>query len=681
MALSNIRQRDDTSERFGSYATRLFVLVLFLLLTLAMTWPLVLNLTTAVPGPPWDNFEWLYHLWWFRHSIVDLGHWPAANPTVFYPFGYDLNLSESMWANKAMIAPFLFWGNELLAFNALLLISFVLTGYTTYLLIAYLTGNRYGAVIGAAVFTFAPYRIHAMGAGWLPLISTQWIPLAFLYLERTLREGRWRHALAAGFCVGLIALSSWYYLYIVGLFIVLFLIVRLWSWRHRLAGLHIWRNLLLAGAVALVMIVPVALPALRQSAGDMRWSLAEIEKWEAGLDDFFLPNVYHPVWGDYFLQQRSEVLRYPWYTPGCIYLGFAALLLATGALGSAGVYRRGENGQKRHSAKWRGSGAGVYWWVGAVSFVLALGVVLHWNGQVVHVPVPPAVEHLFSRGMSALMGKWALNKASYYDIALQDGTIPIPLPGMLVYLFVPLADAMRTLYRYGVMTSFAVAVLAGIGAARMLGGNHPPQEPGDVPAGDASEPVARPSRWARARTPIMAVLALSLVLVDFVSAPLPYGMSQVKPQPVDLWLAAQPDSVVVMQFPLMRALNGSSLYRTMYHGKRAAYGHGTFFPAAYRQAMPVLSTFPSKECLDLLASWGVTHVLVGSGVYDAGWGDEDYQTWDSVRAQIEASGRLELVGVTQEEPYWQNERVSQIIHGNPPVVPVLVDRVYIYKLE
>jgi len=674
MALSNIAQRAPMSERFGSYATRIFVLVLFLVLTIAMTWPLVMNLLTAVPGPPWDNFEWLYHLWWFRHSIVDLGQWPTTNPTVFYPFGYDLNLSESMWANKALMAPFLFWGNEVLAFNALLLMSFVLTGYTTYLLIAYLTDNRYAAVIGATIFTFSPYRIHAMAAGWLPLISTQWIPLAFLYLERTLREGRLRYALAAGFCLGLIALSSWYYLYIVGLFVALFVLARLWAMRRRLREAHVWRNLLAVGAVALVMIVPVAIPTLQQSAGEMRWSVNEIEKWAAGLDDFFLPNVYHPVWGDHFLGMRSYAPRYPWYVPGCIYLGLVALLLSTGAIGRGAYLRKREE-------KGRGEPgpARAYWLVGIISFVLALGVVLHWNGEVVHVPVPAAVENLFSRGMSSLMSKWALNKASYYEIDLIEGTIPIPLPGLLVYLFVPMANAMRTLYRFGVMTIFAVSVLAGMGAARMLGGNRPPEEVGEVGEDDA--PSTQAARRGGVRSLVMAILVLVLVLADFISAPLPYGMSVVKAQPLDLWLAAQPDDVVIMQFPLMRALNGLNLYRTQYHGKRAAYGHGTFFPAAYREAMPVLSTFPSEECLDVLASWGVTHVAVGSAVYDTDFTDEKGQTWAGMRAQIEASPRLELAGITQEEPFWQDERVSTIIQGNPPIVPVLVDRVYIYELK
>ena len=97
--------------------------------------------------------------------------------------------------------------------------------------------------------------------------------------------------------------------------------------------------------------------------------------------------------------------------------------------------------------------------------------------------------------------------------------------------------------------------------------------------------------------------------------------------------------------------------------------------------MPVLGSFPSKECLDLLKSWDVKYVLVGSQAYDAGWGDLPDQTWQSVQAQIEASPSLHFVGVSYDQPFWRDERVSDLIYGSPPPVPVLIDKVYVYELR
>jgi hypothetical protein len=652
-------------SRMGSAQTRFGVLVLFVILSVLMTYPLVLHLSTAVPGPPWDNFVWLYDLWWFRHSIVDLGQWPTNNPGIFYPYGYDLRLSETMLANKALIAPVLFWGDEILAYNVLLLLGFVLTGYATYLLLAYLTGNPYAAVVGGAIFAFCPYRMHAMAAGWLPLLSTQWIPLTFLYLERTIREGKARYAVAAGLFLALNILSSWYYLYVVGGFVGVYLLLRLWPWKRALRERGLVRNLLLGGLVAGLLVLPVAWPVLTVSGGSMGWSLKDVEKWAASLDDFILPNVYHPLWGDYFLSLRAFTLRYPWYAPGFVYLGWVAVVLAV-----IGLRRGGRQGRV----------VPALFWLGALSFLLALGVALHWGNRVVAVRLPPQVERFLSRGLSTLMSKWALHKASYYDIAFESGSVPVLLPALFLYLFVPLGNTLRTMYRFGVMTVFAVAVLAGMGAASLLGGIRAPGEE-RAPRGryDLVNGSARARPAARALNG--AVVLLALVLLDFVSAPLAYGLSEVAPQPLDRWLAALPEDAVVMQFPLTRSLSGLNLYRQKYHGKKMAYGHGTFYPGSYQYALPTLGTFPSEESLALLKSWGVTHVLVGSGAYDAGWGDQRGQTWERVRAQIEASGRLRFVGVIYEQPLWRDERVSQVIYGSPPVVPVLVDKIYIYELH
>jgi len=650
--------------RLGSWTTKLFVLLLFAILTVGMTYPLILNLRTAVPGPPWDNFVWLYDLWWFRHSIVDLQQWPTINPTIFYPFGYDLRLSEPTLATKLLAAPFLFWGDEILAYNAVLLLSFVLTAYATYLLIAYLTDNSYAAIVGAAVFAFCPFRMHAMAAGWLPLMATQWIPLTFLYLERTLRDGKARYALVTGLFMALTILSSWYYLYIVGPAVLLYLLMRMSRLKGSIDRAQLTRNLMFAGLVILVMVLPVALPVVMQQSGSMGWSVADVEKWAASAEDFFIPNVYHPFWGEYFLSLRAETLRYPWYAPGFVYLGVVAMLLAAGALGR----KRGASDITRP-----------FVWLAVLFLLIGLGLVLHWGNRVVTIPVPEKVETWYVRIMSTLMSKLAWHKASLYDFDFQRGTVPIPLPALFLYLFVPLGNAMRTFYRFGVITIFAVSVLAGIGAAHILGGSRAP----DIGPKGKYDVMPAPEVRRKSRPSIATATAilLGLVLFDFCSVPLPYGMSDIKPQPLDRWLAAHPDDVVLMQFPTIRALSGDSLYRTKFHGKRVAYGHGTFYPQKYLKAMPTLATFPSEESLKLLKSWGVTHIAVGSQAYDAGWGDQQGQTWETVRAQIEANRNLKLVGVTYDEPFWRDEHVSGIIYGSPPVVPILVDKVYVYELR
>jgi hypothetical protein len=123
------------------------------------------------------------------------------------------------------------------------------------------------------------------------------------------------------------------------------------------------------------------------------------------------------------------------------------------------------------------------------------------------------------------------------------------------------------------------------------------------------------------------------------------------------------------------------MYRSALHGRRIAYGHGTFYPPEYMAESDVLNAFPSQACISLLQQWGVTHVIVGEHAYDEGWGDLPGQTWAAVQSDIQADGRLREVAVIEESPKWLRESVSGAIRGALTVNPILQDRVHIYAVQ
>ncbi len=642
----------------------LSVLGFFILLTPLMTYPMVLHLADAVPGPPWDNFVWLYDMWWFKHSLFDLGISPWFNPQMFHPFGYNVGLSETILASKALGLPLTFIGGEVLTFNGLVFASFILSGFCAYLLTLRLTHNRAAALLSGVIYAFAPYRIHALAAGWIPLLPTQWLPLTLLYLDKTIDERRTRPAALAGFFAALSALSSWYYAYMLVIILPVYLLLRARPWRSVLADRRLWRAALAFVAIIGMMCIPVLIPAMGLTNQSSSWTLGYADRWSASLDDFFLPNIYHPVWGEFFLRLRSVVPEYPWYAPGFIYLGVAPLILALVALLSPRVRlassRRSPTGEPEEE---RGVGVrAALAWSGAVSAVLALGTTLHVFGARVYIPVSGWIEQNFSRLMIILASKLALHKAVYSALRGVNA-IPIPLPGFLAFIFLPLFSAMRHWYRFGVITTLAVAILAGLGAAFLL------------------NRVGQRGVRGIALQPALALVLVLIVLVDFVAAPLPYGLSYTSiVQPVDQWLADQPGDVAIMQFPLVRALNGPMLYRGIVHGKKMTYAHGTFYPPAYVEAEKTLGRFPEAASLDLLAGWGVRYVIVGSRAYAEGWGDLPDQSWQSIEQAITASGRLRQVQVFDEIPFWKDERVTNVLSKELTPDPISVDRVYVYEL-
>mgnify|MGYP001108588180 CR=1 FL=1 len=59
-------------------------------------------------------------------------------------------------------------------------------------------------------------------------------------------------------------------------------------------------------------------------------------------------------------------------------------------------------------------------------------------------------------------------------------------------------------------------------------------------------------------------------------------------------------------------MNGPPLYAASQHGKRIAYGYGTFYPRDWLAQNAALARFPAPESLAPLRQWGVRYVLVAA---------------------------------------------------------------------
>src|SRR5262249_52775870 len=94
-------------------------------------------------------------------------------------------------------------------YNVMLLVGIIGSGVAMFILARHLTDSVSAALIAAAVFTMAPYRIeHFMH---LELQWAMWIPLAFWALDRTIQQRSWRFGVLTGVFLWLQIISCVYY--------------------------------------------------------------------------------------------------------------------------------------------------------------------------------------------------------------------------------------------------------------------------------------------------------------------------------------------------------------------------------------------------------------------------------------------------------------------------------------
>ncbi len=557
---------------------KLLPLLFFLLVAVAATWPLTSHLADRVPGfYVADNYEYLWKMWWFKHSLIDLGQSPLFAPDISFPTGFYLAHAELTPLHTVIGLPLTALLGEIPSYNLFALLSFVLTGWAAHLLVFRWTGSVPAGLLAGVLLALTPYHT-VRYAGILPLMAIEGLPLTLLGLELWLEH---RSARSLGlFALGYL-LSAWASIYYAfGMLVVglAYLAPRIGSLRSYLAARRNRIGLLLLAGVVLVILAPLALPYLdlRQTTA-LAIPLEEADFWSASPTDYLLPPGLQPLWGEFV---RERLLGVPSDFPQIglefvLGFGWVAVLFA--------VY-----GWRRSSASARRALVGLTF----VALILSLGPRLHLGRHPLLLPAGERLLDEFNSTMNTI-GAALPTGESYAPLA--DHGLAIPLPALLLRWLIPPLAGMRAWNRFAAFAALGVALLAGLGYAAF------------------EQLELKPDRKLRRRA---AVLALLIALFELWPGSIP--LQPVRSRPVDGWLAQQPGEFTIMELPLTSALSARQLYYTRTHGKRIAFAYGTFYPYWYREQYPELEECPASDCLNLLRTWGVRYLLLNLDDQPAG---------------------------------------------------------------
>jgi hypothetical protein len=158
------------------------VALLFALLSLIATYPLVLHLGRALPGDLGDPLLSTWLLGWdadrIRHGLS--GFWDAP---ILFPSRGATAFAEHLLGIAVFVAPVIWLtGNPVLAYDIAFLLTAVLAGTGMYLLARELTGRRDAAILAGLVFAFPPLR--TLHVSHLQVLAWGWMPIALWALHR-----------------------------------------------------------------------------------------------------------------------------------------------------------------------------------------------------------------------------------------------------------------------------------------------------------------------------------------------------------------------------------------------------------------------------------------------------------------------------------------------------------------
>jgi hypothetical protein len=289
---------------------------LYTVLSLALTYPLIIRAGSTLPhdaGDPTLN-TWL--LWWSTTRLPLSAEW--WNAPMFYPMRGAMALSELLIGLLPITAP-VQWatGNPVLAYNAAFVASFPLCGLAVYLLAVELTGRRDASIVAGLVFAFGPYRMNELAH--IQMLSYYWAPVALWALTRHGRDGRpvWLAVFAAAWLLQ--SLSNGYAMFHVSVLVALWI-----AWFVR--DIRKIAPIAAAWVLGALPLAP-ALFAYRAAHAQLHLTrdINEIQKLSADVAAVLSAPPELALWGGRLLPSQSSTALFPGVT--------VALVLVLGALG------------------------------------------------------------------------------------------------------------------------------------------------------------------------------------------------------------------------------------------------------------------------------------------------------------------------------------------------------------
>lgn len=354
------------------------IFVLFGILVIIFTYPLVFNFATSTSG--WQSMNdselFLWNFWWVKYAIFDLKTNPFYTHYLYYPQEVSLTLHTLVLFPALISSIFQFFTkNIIIVYNILFLLTFIVSGFGTYLLVNYLYKNKLVAYIAGIAFAFCPYVFAHAYSGHFNLMNTWTIPFYLYFFLRLLDRKKTIDILLASLIVTIQIYTDFHYLLF--MFIISLIILFYYIFITKKFTLLDLKNSFFMVVIIIIFSIPLFIPTYKFSKIYNQYQGERLDYKPAteytDLSHYFLGRNYQ---NKLFVsdEKRDNIERN--YQGGIrennIFFGYAIMILAF-----LGLILMTD---KR---KW------IFFTIGLIFFILSLGFYLYWQKeQIIDIKLP-----------------------------------------------------------------------------------------------------------------------------------------------------------------------------------------------------------------------------------------------------------------------------------------------------
>jgi hypothetical protein len=563
------------------------VFLAYCVITIALTFPLILQLGSVLPNDAGDPALNTWILWWNTQTMPLSAAW--WNAPAFYPAQGVLSFSEHLLGLSLIATPLHWMGaGPQAAYNIVFLLTFPLSAFGAYLLGYELTKRHDAAVLAGLLFGFSPYRIAHLPQ--IQSLASFPMPFALLALHRYLRDPRpkWLFLFAAGWFLQ--GLCNGYYLLFFSVFIGLWI---LW-FANPLSRPRQFLAISVACVIAAIPMLPMLLRyrAIHASFGFAR-DFGTVRDFSADVASLLHATAHLALWGSLKVFERPE---------GELFPGLTIVLLVT----AGAVFVRDRSDAR--VSNWTVIRRILSVLTVVTALVSASAVVLGpWRLEPFGVrllsvanPIKPLTFALLLAVALALTsrtlrGAYATRSViGFYAVAgflmwmLTLGPTPTLMGNLIMHrgpyallMYLPGFNALRVPARFWMMVTLCLAVVGAMVFARLAG------------------------RLGHMRRAAAVLLAFGILADTWMTA---MPLADI-PRPIAA-LDCGRGTGPIMELPLGETYpDVAAMYRQMSHGRPVVNGYSGYFPPHYA-ALRFGLALQEHDVLTELASRGITDVIV-----------------------------------------------------------------------
>jgi hypothetical protein len=244
---------------WSTFLEHIIVIEIYTLLTIIVFHKIfVLGFDKYIIGDYGDGWHFIWNFWWVKEKVILEGNLSRLFYTdyLFYPHGATLVFHTLSPLNCFIAFPLTYIFNLRATYNILVLSSFILTGYFSYILAKTFIEDKFPCFLTGLFITLSPFHI-SKALGYFNLLKIEWIILFLYFYFKFILKKRNRYLLLSGITLGIVGLSEFHYLYFsfifIGISCIYFFLFDLFKSKKFKKGLDFsFKNLIVAGIACLI---------------------------------------------------------------------------------------------------------------------------------------------------------------------------------------------------------------------------------------------------------------------------------------------------------------------------------------------------------------------------------------------------------------------------------------------